>query len=234
MTWIVKTDMSDMVQLNDNFDSILVVEGRSLLPVRKHRTSARVVLATLLLASALVVAGCNGKDTTGNANANAHAPVISAPPKTALPMPPLNGKSLEQMGWSLTDGSRNAFSTFKGKVLILDFYATWCEPCRVSIPHLIDLQHRYEKEVRVVGLNVGGPGDDQRVPDFAKEFKITYSLGIPDEDLVALLLSDSDAIPQTFVFDTKGQLVERFIGFGDATGARIDKAVEAAVRSATD
>ena len=72
----------------------------------------------------------------------------------------------------LADGTRNAFAEFKGKVLILDFYATWCEPCRNSIPHLVGLQQRYQNEVRVIGLNVGGPGDTQLVPEFAKEFKI--------------------------------------------------------------
>ena len=149
-------------------------------------------------------------------------------------MPPLNGKSIDQMGWHLADGSRNAFAEFKGKVLVLDFYATWCEPCRVSIPHLIDLQHRYQSDVRVIGLNVGGPDDMERVPDFAREFKIEYSLGLPDDDLVSLLLADSDAIPQTFVFDRKGQLIQRFVGFGASTGEEIDRAVENALHTAAD
>ena len=149
-------------------------------------------------------------------------------------MPPLNGKSIESMGWNLADGTRNAFSEYKGKVLILDFYATWCEPCRNSIPHLIDLQRRYQDEVRVVGLNVGGPGDIELVPAFAKEFHIQYPLGLPDDDLVTLLMADSDAIPQTFVFDRKGQLAGRFVGFGKDTGGDIDQAVADALHSAAD
>jgi len=191
----------------------------------------RSVLLWLIVLTTLLVAGCNSNEVANN---NANAPVISAPPKTALPMPPVNGKSLEQMGWNLSDGTRNAFSEFKGKVLVLDFYATWCEPCRVSIPHLIELQQKYQNEVKVVGLNVGGDSDAERVPAFAKEFKIQYTLGLPDDDLVNLLLADSDAIPQTFVFDGKGQLVRRFVGFGDMTSSQIDLAVEAALRSSAD
>src|SRR5262245_30185044 len=202
----------------------------------------RVLFLALALSSAVLLAACNGNETTNNntgagvarTDSNNNAPVISAPPKTALPMPPINGKSIEQMGWSLSDGSRNAFSEFKGKVLVLDFYATWCEPCRVSIPHLIGLQQRYQNELKVIGLNVGGADDLERVPAFAKEFKIQYALGLPDEDLVSLLLADSDAIPQTFVFDGKGQLVRRFVGFGEMTGAQLDLAVEAALRSSAD
>ena len=148
-------------------------------------------------------------------------------------MPPLNGASLNSMGWELADGKRAVFSEFKGKVLILDFYATWCVPCRDSIPHLIGLQTKYENlGLKVVGLNVGGPGDAEQVPAFAKEFGIQYPLAKPDEDLVSFLLSDSDAIPQTFVFDRQGQLVERFIGFGPETGERLDRAVESALRTA--
>ena len=181
-----------------------------------------------LLALAILFSGCNSND----ANRNKNAPVGTAMPKTAFPMPPLSGKSLENMGWSLTDGKRNLISEFKSKVLVLDFYATWCFPCRESIPHLIDLQKRYENDVRVVGLNVGGPDDDtDRVSQFAEEMKIQYSLGVPDNDLTSLLLADSDAIPQTFVFDRNGKMVKRFIGYDSTTGEQIDRAVEGALTS---
>jgi Thiol-disulfide isomerase and thioredoxins len=190
----------------------------------------RVCVLGSLLCSVVFISACNSTDTSSNSN----VPVISGEPKTALPMPPLNGKSIKSMGWNLADGRRNAFSEYKGKVLILDFYATWCEPCRNSIPHLIDLQLRYQDEVRVVGLNVGGPGDVELVPEFAKEFHIQYPLGLPDDDLVTLLMADSDAIPQTFVFDRKGQLAGRFVGFGEHTGGEIDQAVADALHSAAD
>jgi len=136
------------------------------------------------------------------------------------------------MGWELSDGKRSLFSEYKGKVLILDFYATWCAPCRNSIPHLIELQKKFEEQgLRVVGLNVGGPDDEQQVPAFAKEFGIQYPLARPDEDLVSFLLAGQDAIPQTFVFDRQGQLVQRFVGFGPETGAHLDSAVETALKS---
>lgn len=148
-------------------------------------------------------------------------------------MPPTSkAASLSNMGWELPDGKRSVFSDYKGKVLILDFYATWCVPCRDSVPHLIGLQKKYENQgLQVIGLNVGGPGDEQEVPAFAKEFGIQYPLAKPDGDLVSFLLSDSDAIPQTFVFDRQGQLVQRFVGFGADTGIYLDGAVETALKS---
>ena len=183
-------------------------------------------VCAIIFSLALIV-GCNSNDTT-----NSNTPVISGPPPgTTYPMPPLKGASLANMGWESDDGKRSVFSEYKGKVLVLDFYATWCEPCRYSIPHLIGLQKKHEdKGLLVVGLNVGGPGDAQLVPAFAKEFGIQYTLAKPDEDLVTLLLSDYDAIPQTFVFDREGHLVDRFVGFSSQTGERIDAAVESALR----
>src|ERR1051325_11658818 len=166
---------------------------------------------SILLCALIFFVGCNATDTT-----NKSTPVISNPPNnTTYPMPPFKGTSIANMGWQLDDGKRSVFTDYQGKVLVLDFYATWCGPCRDSIPHLIGLQKKYEDQgLQVVGLNVGGPGDEQRVPAFAQKFGIQYPLAQPDEDLVVLLLSDQNAIPQTFVFDRQGQLVQRFVGFG--------------------
>jgi len=85
----------------------------------------------------------------------------------------------------------------------------------------------------VVGLNVGGPDDEREVPAFAKEFGIQYTLATPDEQLVSFLMSDIDAIPQTFVFDRQGKLVDRLIGFGKGSGKPLDAAVETALKSQT-
>jgi len=185
----------------------------------------------ILLCSLVLLTGCNSNDAPVS---NTNTPVISNPPAgTTYPMPP-TGKtaSLLNMGWE-SGGKRSIFSEYKGKVLVLDFYATWCIPCRDSVPHLIGLQKKYEDQgLVVVGLNVGGPGDDQKVPEFAKEFGIQYALAEPDDDLVTFLLGDNDGIPQTFVFDRQGQLVERFLGFGPDTGEHLDAAVEAGLKTA--
>lgn len=196
----------------------------------KHISLLRFGLFTLASLTLSVSVACNGNDTTSNAKTT----VISNQPPTSLPMPPLNGKSIAKMGWVLGDGKRTAFGDFKGKVLILDFYATWCEPCRESIPHLVELQARYQNELNVVGLNVGGEDDLERVPAFAEQFKIQYSLGQPDDDLVEFLMADSQAIPQTFVFDRRGLLTKRFIGYGYSTGPEIDQAVATALQSSAE
>jgi cytochrome c biogenesis protein CcmG, thiol:disulfide interchange protein DsbE len=140
-------------------------------------------------------------------------------------MPPSG--DLSDMGWILPEGSRAKLADYRGKVLILDFYATWCEPCRRSIPHLMDLQRRLgHKGLQVVGLNVGGPDDRVKVANFARELSIDYPLGFPDKTLSDLFLADNDAIPQTFVFDRQGKIVKRFIGYDDSIPGQLDQVVE--------
>ncbi|HEY8409770.1 MAG TPA: TlpA disulfide reductase family protein [Pyrinomonadaceae bacterium] len=195
-----------------------------------RRLKPRILLLAVLLC---VLAACNINDNERSSNGSStKAPVASAPPNTALPMPPLNGGSLNNLGWNAGGGRRNVFSDFKGKVLVLDFYATWCEPCRRSVPHLIELQKKYEDQgLHVVGLNVGGADDEEKVPAFAQEFGIQYTLAQPDEELVTFLLAGNEAIPQTFVFDRQGQLARRLIGYGPSGDEMIDSAVEAALKT---
>ncbi len=159
---------------------------------------------------------------------NAPTPVLSGQPQSALPMPPLKPGS--QVGWVLPDGSTSKLSDYQGKVVVLDFYATWCEPCRRSIPHLSALQKQYEGQgFEVVGLNVGGPDDRIKVAGFARELSISYPLGFPDQALTDLFLSDNQTIPQSFVFSRKGELVKRFIGYDASTGTELEKTLEAEV-----
>lgn len=151
-------------------------------------------------------------------------------------MPPLKmDASSAQLGWTAADGQRSRLADFHGKVLVLDFYATWCVPCRESIPNLIELQRRDGgKGLQVVGLNVGGPDDRVKVAAFAKEFPITYPLGFPDKALSDFFLSDNDTLPQTFVFDRQGLLLKRLIGYDKATAVQLEQAIETALISNSD
>ena len=185
------------------------------------RFSGTVACCVLLAISV----ACENADTS-------KTPVVSGPPSTTFPMPPASGKSLNDMGWQLADGQRNLFSQYSGSVLILDFYATWCLPCRKSIPQLVGLQDRFKDQgLRVVGLNVGGPNDWPKVPEFSRELKIQYTLAVPDADLSGFLLSDSQQIPQTFIFDRQGRLTKRIVGFSDSDTEVLRTAVESAVNA---
>ena len=161
---------------------------------------------------------------------NGPTPVLSVPPNTSVPMPPL--KAAAEMGWVLNDGQRATLEDYQGTVLVLDFYATWCAPCRKSIPRLIALHEKYApRGVRIVGLNVGGADDRIKVTAFAKELSIQYPLGFPDQVLTEFFLSDDQTIPQTFIFGRDGQLLRRFIGYDESTEVELQRVISEAVKN---
>ena len=145
--------------------------------------------------------------------------------------PATSSKSLAEMTWTAMDGNEQRVGDLQGKVLILDFWATYCEPCRQEIPHLNSIQTKYgANDVLVVGLNVGGDDDRPKIPAFVRELKVTYPVAFPDDDLLTFVSGDDDRIPQTAVFDRNGNLVEKFVGFDPSVQTQLDRAVEAALK----
>jgi cytochrome c biogenesis protein CcmG/thiol:disulfide interchange protein DsbE len=146
-------------------------------------------------------------------------------------MPPSSASAdASQLGFTLLDGRRVKMADYAGKVLVLDFWATYCPPCREEIPELIELQRRYgSKGLHIVGLNVGGSDDRPLVPQFVRDYRIQYALGYPDTELVNLYLGRNDTIPQTIVFDRKGKLVKHFIGYDKTMPAELDQAIQTAL-----
>ncbi len=132
-----------------------------------------------------------------------------------------------EKGWDVVNKQRATLSDYKGKVVVLDFYATWCAPCREETPHLVQLQQQYhEQGLQVIGLNVGGADDRDQVSGYAKEFGIQYPLGFPDDEFADQYLSDNQNIPQAFVFDRSGKLVKRFIGYNEESGRELERVVQ--------
>ncbi len=102
-------------------------------------------------------------------------------------------------------------SDFKGKVVIVDFWATWCPPCRAEIPDFIALQDKYGKQgLVIVGISVD-QGGAPVVASFAEKTKINYQLVLADDN-VAQDYGVSEGIPTTFVIDRKGNIIAKHLG----------------------
>ena len=146
-------------------------------------------------------------------------------PRTNLPMPPT--KPLEQLGWETIDEKKKeVLGDYKGKVLVLDFWATYCPPCIEEIPHLKELQAKYgEDGLKVIGLHVGGKEDLPRVPAFVERLDIDYTLAVPEGGLTYSLLKNDTSIPQTLVFDREGKLVTHLVGYDEKMKERLDKSI---------
>lgn len=153
---------------------------------------------------------------------------INDRPQTNLPLPP--AKPLAEMSWTDSESRVSKLSDLKGKAVILDFWATYCPPCRQEIPHLNSLVAKYGADnLHIVGLNVGGAEDMAEVPKFVKDTKVDYPIAVPDDDLTRFIFAERDDIPQTIVFDRNGRMVTKIVGFSPAIQKELDAAVEKAV-----
>jgi peroxiredoxin len=114
--------------------------------------------------------------------------------------------------FSLTDisGRTLRLSDYRGKVVILDFWATWCEPCKLEIPHFIELQDKYSAQgLQVLGISM----DDSESPvrQFQEQFKMNYPVAVGTSKL-ADQYGGVLGLPITFVIDRQGRIVSRHIG----------------------
>ena len=138
-------------------------------------------------------------------------------------------KPVGEMSWTGFEGNVQKVKDLNGKVVILDFWATYCKPCLEEIPHLVELQNKYA-DLKVVGLHVGGEEDVPKVPAFVERLKINYVLAYPDNELSNVLLGNDNSIPQTIIFDRRGNPVKRFVGFDEIIQAELDEAIEQAMK----
>jgi len=121
----------------------------------------------------------------------------------------------------------------KGKVVVIDFWATWCGPCKQEIPNLVALQQTYrDKGVEVIGLSIEDPNRDKDlVAEMATSLKINYRIGFASDEMFGAF-TESRVIPQTFIFGKDGTLVKHIRGSGPSVSALLKESVEKALNEA--
>jgi thiol-disulfide isomerase/thioredoxin len=108
------------------------------------------------------------------------------------------------------DGRTISPADWAGKVVLVNFWATWCRPCRQEIPALVALQERYRDTLLIVGLSIDeGPPSD--VKQFAEQYHLNYPIAIADAKLTDAF-GGVPAVPSTYVVNTTGGIVQRYVG----------------------
>jgi len=114
--------------------------------------------------------------------------------------------------FSLTDldGKPLRLADYQGKVVLLDFWATWCVPCRAEIPHFVDFQNQYrEQGLQVVGISMDD--DAKPVREFYQQFKMNYPVAL-GTDKVAAAYGGILGLPITFLIGRDGRIAAKYVG----------------------
>src|SRR4030066_2527186 len=123
----------------------------------------------------------------------------------------------------LTNGKNIKLSDHKGKIVIIDFWATWCAPCRRGIPDLVEIQKKYQKEVLIIGISLDNETKPDVVP-FMKQYRINYPVAYGNMEVITAF-GNIQAIPTSFIIDQAGKIVDKHIGLVDKS-AYINKITE--------
>jgi cytochrome c biogenesis protein CcmG/thiol:disulfide interchange protein DsbE len=111
------------------------------------------------------------------------------------------------------EGKPLSIADFHGKVVLLNFWATWCGPCRAEIPDLVELQNKYKDQLQIIGLVVDDE-DQDAIKKFITEFGINYPVAVaPDE--IRMQYGGIAALPTSFVIDAEGRVVQKHEGLRD-------------------
>lgn len=159
------------------------------------------LLLSAALLAALVTAGCNRESASGprSSAASPSGGSNAGPVKVGDAMPEYSAEFLDGKDFTMADQ--------KGKVVLLNVWATWCPPCRAEIPDLQQLHDKYAAQgFSVVGVSVDSDGAAQEVRDFVREKSMTYPVVLDPEGTLATLV-DTAVIPTSALVDRDGKIV---------------------------
>jgi cytochrome c biogenesis protein CcmG, thiol:disulfide interchange protein DsbE len=127
-------------------------------------------------------------------------------------------KEIKAPDFTLTDlsGKNISLSQYKGNIVILDFWATWCAPCRMSIPELVKLQDTYgDKGLVILGISVDSPTTkDAYLSSFKEKYKMNYTILRADDITTRKYFGNSEfSIPTLFIINRDGIVVDMHSGY---------------------
>ena len=153
----------------------------------------------------------------------------AAPLGAALTSADPAGRAAPDFELKSIDGKSYKLADLRGKAVLLNFWATWCPPCKIEIPWFIELQKQYANQgLIVVGVAMDDDTNKQKVvKDFADQMKIDYPI-LLGTDQVADQYGGVDALPTTFFIGRDGKIVRRVMGL--AGHSEFEEAIQAALK----
>ncbi len=185
------------------------------------------VVLAIVFSSLTGCGGSNGEMNEPASNAAVANANTSKGESKKSEFPPL-ASAVAQADMKNLDGSTSKVADRKGKVLLLNMWATWCGPCRGEMPELVKMQDEHrDKGFEIIGLNTDDGDTKEMIEDFAAEMKLNYTLVWADTAMQngLLKISNFNGIPQSFVVDRDGNLRGVFRGGGKAEVKKMEELV---------
>jgi thiol-disulfide isomerase/thioredoxin len=195
---------------------ILPPEARACYDEQVTKLYRRPWLPATLLVGVLAAAGCSRNATTSSQPGETPAEETGGATLQLLEQP----MDVEPFTLTDLDGNAISFADLRGKVVLVNFWATWCPPCRAEIPDLIKLQERYRDKLVVLGISEDEVGPDE-VKAFVTEQKINYPIAMSTPEMSQIFKGVS-ALPTTFVIDRDGKVQMRHVGMLDPANTELE------------
>lgn len=138
------------------------------------------------------------------------------------PYPPNYKGAAMNSELTTTSGQKIKLSDYKGKVVLVDFWATWCPPCRKGIPDLISLKNEFKgKDFEVIGVSVDQENTVNDVVPFIQQYGINYPVVYYDPMALASF-GAVESIPTSFILDKSGKVVSSYVGLTEKSNFEKD------------
>jgi thiol-disulfide isomerase/thioredoxin len=123
-----------------------------------------------------------------------------------------NGDKAPEFALSTLDGKVIRLSDYVGKIVIVDFWATWCGPCRMAIPELVELQNEYKNDLVIIGISLDQPNTQRNLKPFIESYGINYPIVLGTIEVVEAY-GNIRGIPTSFIVNQDGEIVNKFTGY---------------------
>lgn len=111
----------------------------------------------------------------------------------------------------LLDGEKMTLQEHKGKIVILNFWASWCEPCNMEMPHLQDFYEEHQDDVEILAVNATNKDRVTEVKKFRNKYQLTFPI-LLDESGETSTVFGAFSFPTTIIIDRQGNIVQEVLG----------------------